>query len=252
MAQIVRALGQMPQVIDDASADKRAPFAVESDSPRVAGPLAKEFELLRPRMDSEQSAGEIEFAAILFDDRSIEDTVKTIEITVRTPRESVREFVRIVPTEPGDDHGRFVSDIIAVGVLEKKDIGRIGHPDAAVTDGDAGGNVEAFGKDFDAIDPAIAIGVFEDLDPIATWARFLTWVLKAFGDVDPTGIVERHRDRVEDVGLARHQLDPKTFGDLHLGQRFRRRKRRSRWLALPTRNELLLGVCPVHETNRTG
>ena len=60
--------------------------------------------------------------------------------------------MRVVAAEAGDDDFSLVGLAVAVGVLEEEDVGRVGDPDAAVADGDAGGDVQAVGEDGDLVD----------------------------------------------------------------------------------------------------
>ena len=60
---------------------------------------------------------------------------------------------------------------VAVAILEEQDIGRVGDPDAAVTDGDPRWDIEAVGEDGEPVGLAVAVGVFEDLDPVAARPR---------------------------------------------------------------------------------
>ena len=75
--------------------------------------------------------------------------------------------MRVVAAEAGDDDLALVGLVVAVGVLQEEDVGRVGDPDAAVADGDAAGNVQPLGEDRRLVDTPVAVGVFEDLDPIA-------------------------------------------------------------------------------------
>ena len=52
-------------------------------------------------------------------------------------------------------------------------------------------------------------------------------IFETLGDPDSTAIVERHRHRIDQVGLGRHQLDTKARRDRHLGDRFLWRQRRA-------------------------
>ena len=111
------------------------------------------------------------------------------------------------PAEPGDDDLAGVGLAVAVGVAEEEDVGRIGDPDAAVADGDPRGDVQPVGEDGELVGLAVAVGVFEDLDAVAARARLAARVFEALGDPDPPALVERHRDGVDDVGLAGDDLD---------------------------------------------
>ena len=92
-------------------------------------------------------------------------------------------------------------------VLEEEDVGRVGDPDAAVADGDSRGDVEAVGEDREPVGLAVAVGVLEDLDPVAARPGGAAGIFEALGDPDPAPLVEGHRHRVDDVGLGGDQLD---------------------------------------------
>ena len=91
---------------------------------------------------------------------------------------------------------------VAVGVLQEEDVRRVGDPDAAVADGDAGGDVQPLGEDRELVGLAVAVGVFENLDAVAARARLAARIFEAFGDPDPAALVEGHGHRIDDVRLA--------------------------------------------------
>ena len=121
----------------------------------------------------------------------------------------------VVAAEAGHDDFAGVSLAVAVSILQKKDVGRIGDPDPSVADGDSRGDIEAVGKDRETVGLAVAVGIFEDLDAIATWSGLAPRVFEAFGDPDPASLVEGHRDGIDDVGLGGDQFDLKARGNGH-------------------------------------
>ncbi len=147
--------------------------------------------------------------------------------------------MRIVAAKAGDDHFPPIGAIVAVGILQKENVRRVGHPHAAGANGKARRNVQALGKDREAIRPAVAIGVFEDLHPVASRAWLAPRIFKAFGDPDPPSLVERHRHRVDDIRLGRDNLDRKALGYGHPRDGFGRRQGRAGRLVLPVRDEIL-------------
>ena len=163
--------------------------------------------------------------ALRFDFTSVEDAIESIEPTVGSPSQTVRQLVSIEATEASGHDFRFVGFVVTVCVLDKKNIRRVSDPDAAITDCNARGNIETFGEDFDAVYFAVSVGVFEDFDAIATWAWFVARVLEAFGDPDATSFVKSHRDGIHDVRFGGDQFDTKSFGHLHFLDRLGRRKR---------------------------
>ena len=70
-------------------------------------------------------------------------------------------------------------------------------------------------KTVNRVGPAIAVGIFEDLDPVAARPRLAPRVFQALGDPDPPAFVEGHRHRIDDVGLAGDQLDREAGRDRH-------------------------------------
>ena len=131
---------------------------------------------------------------------------------------------------------------VAVGVLEEEDVGRVGDPDAAVADGDARGDVQPLGEDGELVGLAVAVGVFEDLDAVPARPGGLRGILEALGDPDPAPLVERHRDRVDDVRLAGDELDGEALGHRHLLDRLLRRERRPGRLVLGVGDDIVLGA----------
>ena len=69
----------------------------------------------------------------------------------------------------------------------------------------------------------------------------LARVLDALGDPDPPAVVERHRDRVDDVRLAGDQLDREALGHGHLGLSFGRRIRLVRRGVLAVGDHVVIG-----------
>ena len=93
----------------------------------------------------------------------IEHAVQAVQPTVRSPGQRVGQFVRVGAAKAGDDDLALVGPTVAVGVLQEEDVGRVGHPHAAVTHGDARGNVQPFGKHRDLVDATVVVGVFQNL-----------------------------------------------------------------------------------------
>ena len=108
------------------------------------------------------------------------------------------------------------------------------------------GMFEPVGKDGELVGAAVAVGVFEDFDPVLAWPWFVPRILQTFGDPDPAALVERHGHRIDDVGLAGHQLDAKALGHRHLGDRFGRRRCGPGGLVLCVGNRLVGG----HRSNQ--
>ncbi len=130
-------------------------------------------------------------------------------------------------TEAGDDDLAGVGPVVAVSVLQEENVGGIGDPDPAVTDGDGRGNVQPLGKHGHFVGSAIAIGVFEDFDAIASLTGGPAGVLEAFADPDAAPFVEAHRNRIDQIGLVGDEFDLKALRNPHVRQRFLGREGRS-------------------------
>ena len=109
----------MPKVIDHAGADEGAPLVIKSNAPWIAGSFAKEFELSSDRMDAKEGASEFKYFSILLNAAWVEHSIESIEISVRSPGETIGKFVGIITTEACDDHFTFVGFAITIGVLEE-------------------------------------------------------------------------------------------------------------------------------------
>src|SRR5262249_29459061 len=100
---------------------------------------------------------------------------------------------------------------------------------AAVADLDAAGQVErqrevlTLGEHRDLVVHAVALRRFQDLDAVA-WHLALGGALRvlvALYDPDAALLVERERDRVDNVRLGGGEVNLEAVGDLHPRQRFR-------------------------------
>ncbi len=191
-------------------------------------PPREDLEVAGLRVDPEDCAGKLVDLAAVIDPGRVEDAVPAVKPAVGAPGQRVGQLVGVEPAEAGDDDLAGVGPAVAVGVLEEEDVGRVGHPDPPAPDCDSRWDVQAVGEDGELVGPAVAVGVFEDLDPVAARPCGLAGVLQALGDPGPPPLVEGHRHRVDDLGLARHQLDPEPGRDHHLRQRLGRAQGRPR------------------------
>ena len=204
---VITRLGEVPEVIDHAGRDESRAVVVPGDAPGVARALRKEFEVARPGMDPEERGGEVEGLAAMLHDRAVEDAVEPVEPAVRPPGERIRQLVRVVASETGQHDLPGVGLAVAVGVLEEEEVGRVDDPDAPPADRDPRGYVQTFGEDGELVHSAVAVGIFEDLDPVAARPRRLPRVFEALGHPDAALLVEGHRDGIDEIRLARDHLD---------------------------------------------
>ena len=81
-------------------------------------------------------------------------------------------------------------------------------PDAAEADLDPADQVELVGEDLARVEPAVAVGVLEDQDAVAGLVvGDADRVRIRLGDPEPAAVVDRERDRLDDVGLAGEERD---------------------------------------------
>lgn len=188
-------------------------------------------------MDAEQGAGEDVLLAAVPDVAEVEHPVPAVKPAVGPPGEGVGQLVGVGAAEAGDDDLGLAGLAVGADGVEE-DVGGVGHPDAAVAGGDAGGDVQPVGEDGDALHGAVAVGVLEDLDAIAADAGGAARILQAFDDPDAALLVEGHGDGVDQVRLAGDDLDGEAGGDGHLADRFLRRQGRAGRSVLTPRQRL--------------
>ena len=101
----------------------------------------------------------------------VEYAVHSIEPAVRAPGEAVGQLMAVVAAKAGEDDLLLVAMAVALGVLKEQHIGGVGDVDAAVPDGDAGGDVQAVLEDRGLVVVAVVLGRFQDLHPVLPLAR---------------------------------------------------------------------------------
>ena len=141
-----------------------------------------------------------------------------------------------MPKPVSSDFGVAVGHVVAVLVGIEQQVRRLQHPDAAVADRDAGGEVQARDEVLGLVVAAVAVGVFEDGDLVGalrprgggsgTRSYFVRryWstltgleaggggVLQVLHHPHPPALVEGDVDRLADHRLGRGQRDLQTVG----------------------------------------
>ena len=79
----------------------------------------------------------------------------------------------VIAAETGDDNFRRIRLTVAIGVLNKQDIGRVRNPDAAMSDSDAAGDVQPVHEHAELVRLAVSISVFQNLHAVAARPRLL-------------------------------------------------------------------------------
>ena len=138
-----------------------------------------------------------------------------------------RSGVRVPDAPAAVQHLTGVRFVVAVRVLEEQEIRLRRDDDPAVGEGEAARHVEVLGKDGELVRAAVAVRVFEDLDPVVARVAVEDFVriVHRLDHPQAAALVERHGDRLDDVGLAREQLDLELARRLDELQRVRRRER---------------------------
>ena len=132
--------------------------------------------------------------------------------------------MRVGRVEAGEDALADVGLVVAVGVLEEHQVGRLGDQDAAVGELEPGRAVQAVGEDGLLVGLAVAVGVFEDQELVVHLLLGLpVRVGRPAGDPEPALGVERHLHRLGQLGellLGGEQVDLQVLADGHLADGF--------------------------------
>ena len=113
------------------------------------------------------------------------------------------------------DLGRSIRPVVAVLVGDEQEMRGGADPDAAEADRQAADQVEPLGEHLAGIEPSVAVGVLEDENAVARLVvADAAGVRVRFGDPEPAPVVDRHGDRLDDVGLAGEERDaePRRHG----------------------------------------
>ena len=135
----------------------------------------------------------------------IEHAVQSVEPSIRSPRQRIRQLMRVRAAKASEHH--FAADFLAILLAQEEKVGRVEHPHAAVANRHAGGNIQSFGKDSDFVRAPIGVRVFQNFHAIAPDAGGLARILDAFGNPNAPAIIESHRDGIDDVRFAGDEFD---------------------------------------------
>ena len=161
--EIVAALDHVKRDVGAVAAAECVARAVEVEAPGVAAPFRKKLEPPRDRVVSPDAL--LKFGSA--DPRGDGASLGAVQPAVGAPGHRVDGGVGILKAEAGQEHlGVAVGPIIAVSIGIEEEIRGLADEDAAMTDRQAGGQVQAVDEDLLLVGTAVAIGVFEDLDPV--------------------------------------------------------------------------------------
>src|SRR5882672_5730062 len=96
-----------------------------------------------------------------------EYSVGHVEPPVGAPGESIQQFMPVIQSEPIEQNGPAIGDIVVVRILEKQELRRLAHVCAPVAEQNPGGEIEAVGKYSDLIRAPVIVRVLEDFDSIS-------------------------------------------------------------------------------------
>ena len=231
LSRIMPARCHVKKMINDAGADKGVPIAVKINAPRIARAVGEDFKLFRARMETSNGgvhhhSGFARFGNFHFG--TGENPMRQIKPAVRSPSETVQQFVTVLHAEAGQQLGPFVRNVIAVGVFQKQQVRRLPHKHAAVAELNTGCEIETVGKNGDLVGAAVVISVFQNFDAVARLGAGsrAERIFKKFHHPQPPAFVPSHGNGVDDIRLGGKEPNLEPFRHRKSLLRFSGRKRR--------------------------
>ena len=126
--------------------------------------------------------------------------------------------LRVLLGEAGEPGFINIGPAVAVGVFHVGEPARERDEDAPLPRLQARDKQQLVGKRRGRFEAAIAIAVFQHANPRQRLAarRIAERIIAHLDDPHPAIFIEANRDRIDDVGLRRRQLDPQArIGKLH-------------------------------------
>ena len=151
------------------------------------------------------------------------------------------------------DPRRPVGHVVTVGIGDEHQLRRRPRPHAAEADREPAHEVEPLGEDLPRIEHVVAVGIFEDEDPIAglLWGD-LRRISVALGHPEPAAVIEAHRDRLPDVRLGCEEFDGEAGGHRHRRGRLNRLEPVGHGSGLPRRWVVSAGLDTAADTRDHG
>ena len=154
---------------------------------------------------------------------AVEGALLEVERSARIEREAVGRVVRIGRVDAAEHAAVHIGLVVAVGILEEHNVGRLGQEHAAVPELEAGDAVQPIRKDDHLVGLAVVIRVFEDEQLVVHRVLRLPMRIGRPGrDPQPALRVERHLHRIDQIGeglLVGEERHLQPVGDGHLGER---------------------------------
>lgn len=224
---VVASLHDVEEVGDDAAGCEAVADVIEVEAPGVGEAAGEDFEFLGFGVEAPDAGVEVEtvfFGCAWFSDEGVgEDALAAVEPAVGSPDEGVEGFVPVLHAPSVvKDFGFGVGDVVAVCVGNEDEVGWGAEVDAAMADGDAGGEGEFVVEEFFGIEDAIAIGVLKNLDAaeLFVFVGASVDVVVVLDDPDAAAGVVGEGDGFADVGFGSVDGDLEVFGDGHFGDGF--------------------------------
>ncbi len=157
-----------------------------------------------------------------------EHAVGAVQPAIRSPAKGVQRLVRVLVAPSVEQHPRRPGRPIAARLhRDEQEVGGRADPDASESDLEAADEIELVGEHLAPVEPAVAVRVLEDEDAIAAFALGRPQrVAVRFRHPQAAAIVERERDRTDDVGLGGGQRHREPLGHGHRARRFGARQAR--------------------------
>src|SRR5262249_44872861 len=151
----------------------------QAHAPGVVVGAAEELEFRSVGLETVKAHLEL---VVLLADLALESGIAddAPEPVVQAPAQVARPGVRVAGAPAAEEHLAYVGLVVAPGGLEEQRVRRLVHDDAAVGEGEAGGDAQLVGEDGELVRPAGALGVFKDDDAVAA----LTLRLQLVGVVE--------------------------------------------------------------------
>ena len=135
--------------------------------------------------------------------------------------------MRIAQPPASVQHLANVRLVIAIGVLQEEEVRRGRDNHATVRERQARRKIQVIREDGDLVGFAVTVRVFENLDAIVprVAVQHLVRIVHRLDHPQPATLIERERDRLDDVRLAGEELDAELGRRLHELLRLFRRER---------------------------
>ena len=161
--QVIPALDHVKGDVGPVAAAEGVAGAIEVEAPGVASAFGEELKPPRTRVVSPDPLLKFGAANPCGDGASL----CAIEPAVGPPGHRVHRGVGVLKAKAREQHfGLAVGPVVAVSIGVEQQIRGLADKDPPVTDSQAGGQVQAVDEDGFFVGPAVAVGVFEDLDPV--------------------------------------------------------------------------------------